>query len=99
MQKQSITRNKIDNRKCLSLLKETLQVSDEFLASGQKFFDCSQATVQSSQLIEDTSKVTAETLRSETFIQSNFDGALNLKVKLEILQSKIIAEVKDLTFN
>ena len=99
MQKQSVARNKIGNRECLSLLKETLQVSDKFLASGQRFVDCSQATVQSSPLIEDTSKVTVETLCSETIIQSNFEGALNLKVELEILQSKIITEIKDLIFN
>ena len=99
VQKQSVTRNKIGNRECLSLLKETLQVIDKFLASGQKFVDCGQATVQSSQLIEDTSKVTVETPCSETIIQSSFEGALNLKVELEILQSKITAEIKDLIFN
>ena len=78
MQKQSIKRNKIGNRKYLSLPKETLQVIGK-LTSGRKSVDCSQATVQSSLLIEDTSQATAETLCSETFIQSNFEGALNLK--------------------
>ena len=82
MEKQSAKSNNIGNRACLSLPKETLQVSDEFLTSNQKFVHCSQATVQSSQLIEDTSQVTVERLCSETFIQSNFEGALNLKVAL-----------------
>ena len=36
---------------------------------------------------------------SETFIQSNFEGALNLKVELENLKLQIIAEIKDLIFN
>ena len=64
VQKQSFKRNKIGNWECLSLLKETLQVSDK-LTSAQKSVDCSQATVQSSQLIEDTSQATVETLCSE----------------------------------
>ena len=80
MEKQSAKSNNIGNRACLSLPKETLQV--KFLTSNQKFVHCSQATVQSSQLIEDTSQVTVERLCSETFIQSNFEGALNLKVAL-----------------
>ena len=79
VQKQSIKRNKIGNRQCLSLPKETLQVSDK-LTSAQKSVDCSQATVQSSQLTQDTSQETVETLCNETFIQSNFEGALNFKV-------------------
>ena len=54
-----------------------LQVSDK-LTTDQKSVDCSQATVQSSQLIEDTCQATVQTLCSETFIQSNFEGALNL---------------------
>ena len=55
--------------------KKTLQVSDEFLISGQKSVDCSQATVQFSQLIEDTCQETVETLCSGTFIQSKFESA------------------------
>ena len=98
VQKQFIKRNKIGNRECFSLPKEILQVSDK-LTSGQKSVDYSQATVQSSQLIEDTSQATAETLRSETFIQSNFKGALNLKVELENIKLQIIAEIKYLIFN
>ena len=98
LQTQFIKRNKIGNRECLSLPKETLQVSDK-LTSGQKSVDCSQATVQSSQLIEDTSEATVETLYSETFIQSNLDGALNLIVELEKLKLQIIAEIKYLIFN
>ena len=98
LQTQFIKRNKIANRECLSLPKETLQVSDK-LTSGQKSVDCSQATVQSSQLIEDTSEATVETLYSETFIQSNLDGALNLIVELEKLKLQIIAEIKYLIFN
>ena len=98
LQTQFIKRNKISNRECLSLPKETLQVSDK-LTSGQKSVDCSQATVQSSQLIEDTSEATVETLYSETFIQSNLDGALNLIVELEKLKLQIIAEIKYLIFN
>ena len=98
MQKQSVKRNKIGNRECLSLPKETLQVSDK-LTSGQKSVDCSQATVQFSQLIDDTSQATVETLRSKTFIQSNFEGALNFKVELEDLNLQIIVEIKDLIFN
>ena len=77
---------------------ETLQVSDK-LTYGQKSLDCSQATVQSNQLIEDTSQATVETLCSETFIQSNFEGALNIKIELENLKLQIIAEIKDLIFN
>ena len=83
MQKQSIKR---------------LQVSDK-LTFDQKSVDWSQATVQSSQLIEDTSQATVETLCSETFIQSNLEGALNIKVELENLKLQIIAEIKDLIFN
>ena len=98
VQKQSIKRNKIGNRECLSLPKETLQVSDK-LTSSQKSVDCSQATVQYSQLIEDTSQATVETLCSEKFIQSNFEGPLNLKVELENLKLQIIAESKDLIFD
>ena len=98
VQKQSIKRNKIGNRECFSLPKETLQVSDK-LTSAQKSVNCSQATVQSSQLIEDKSQETVETLCYETFIQSNFEGALNFKVELENLKLQIIAEIKDLIFN
>ena len=36
---------------------------------------------------------------SETFIQSNFEGALTLKVELENLKLQIISEIKDLIFN
>ena len=36
---------------------------------------------------------------SETFIQSNFEGALNFKVELENLKLQIFAEIKDLIFN
>ena len=92
-------RNKIGNRECLSLPKETIQVSHELLTSGQKSVDCSQATAESDKLIEDSSQATVETLCNETFNQSNFKGALNLKVKLENLKYKIIAEIKDLIFN
>ena len=108
VQKQSVKRNKIGNREYLSLPKETLQVSHELLRSGQKFVDCSQATVESNQLIEDTesgqltedtSQATLETLCSDTLIQSNFEGVLNLKVELENLKLQIIAEIKDLVFN
>ena len=98
MQKQSVKRNKIGNRECLSVPKETLQVSDK-LTSDQKSVDCSQATVQSSQLIEDTSRATVETLCSETFIQSNSEGTLNINVEVENLKLQIIAEIKDLIFN
>ena len=93
VQKQSIKRNKIGNRGRLSLPKETSQVSNK-LTSGQKSVDCSQATVQYSQLIEDTSQATVETSCSETFIQSNFEGALNFKVELENLKLQVIAEIK-----
>ena len=79
VQKQSIKRNKIGNRECLSLSKETSQVSHELLTFGQKSVDCSQATVESSQLIEDTNQETVETLYSETFNQSKFESVLNLK--------------------
>ena len=82
----------------MSLPKETLQVSDKS-TSAQKSVDCSQVTVQSSQLIEDTSQAPVETLYNETFIQSNFEGALNFKVELENLKLQIIAEIKDLIFN
>ena len=116
VQKQSVKRNKIGNRECLSLPKETLKVSHELLRSGQKFVDCSQATVESNQLIEDTesgqltedtSQATLETLCSDTFIQSDFEGVLNLKVELENLKLQIIAEIvfnldqiiADLVFN
>ena len=89
MQKQSIKRNKIGNRECLSLPKETLQVSDQ-LISAPKSVDCSQATIQSSQLIEDA---------IQAFIQSNFEDALNFKVEQKNLKLQIIAEIKDLIFN
>ena len=56
-------------------------------------------TVQSSQLIEDTTQSTVERWSSETSIQSNFEGALNFKVKLENLKLQIIAEIKDLMLN
>ena len=79
VQKQSVKRNKIGNRECLSLSKETSQVSHELLTFGQKSVDCSQATVESSQLIEDTNQETVETLYSETFSQSKFESVLNLK--------------------
>ena len=69
------------------------------MTSSQKSVDCSQATVQSSQLIEDTSQATVETLCNETLVQSNFEGALNFKVELENLKLQIIAEIKDLIFN
>ena len=83
----------------MSLPKETLRVSHELLTSGQKSVDCSQATVESIQLIEDSSQATVEKLCSETFTQSNFEGALNLKVQLENLKLQIIAEIRDLIFN
>ena len=83
----------------MSLPKETLRVSHEILTSGQKSVDCSQATVESIQLIEDSSQATVEKLCSETFTQSNFEGALNLKVQLENLKLQIIAEIRDLIFN
>ena len=68
VQKQSIKINKLGNWEYLSVPKETLQVSDK-LTSDQKSVDCSQETVQSSQLIEDTSQATVETLCCETFVQ------------------------------
>ena len=83
----------------MSLPKETLRVSHELLTSGQKSVDCSQVTVESIQLIEDSSQATVEKLCSETFTQSNFEGALNLKVQLENLKLQIIAEIRDLIFN
>ena len=83
----------------MSLPKETLRVSHELLTSGQKSVDCSQATVESIQLIEDSSQATVEKLCSETFTQSNFEGALNFKVQLENLKLQIIAEIRDLIFN
>ena len=36
---------------------------------------------------------------SETFLQSNFEGALNLRVELENLKLQMITEIKDLIFN
>ena len=83
----------------MSLPKETLRVSHELLTSGQKSVDCSQATVESIQLIEESSQATVEKLCSETFTQSNSEGALNLKVQLENLKLQIIAEIRDLIFN
>ena len=83
----------------MSLPKETLQVSNELLTSGQKSVDSSQTTVESSQLIEDSSQATVKTLFSETFTQSNFEGALNLKVELENLRLQIISEIADVLFN
>ena len=80
------------------MLYPIVQVSDK-LTSAQKSVECSQATVQSSQLIEDKNQETVETLCDETFIQSNFEGALNFKVELENLKLQIIAEIKDLIFN
>ena len=43
------------------MLYPIVQVSDK-LTSAQKSVECSQATVQSSQLIEDTNQETVETL-------------------------------------
>ena len=83
----------------MSLPKETLQVSNELLTSGQKSVDYSQATVESSQLIEDSNQATVETLCSlcsETCALSNFEGDLNFKVELENLKLQIIADIKDL---
>ena len=51
------------------------------------------------QLQRSCHQATLETLCSETFIQSNFEGALNFKVELENLKLQIIAEIKDLIFN
>ena len=51
-------KKKIGNRECFSLPKETLQVSHELLTSVQKSVDCSQATVESSRLVEDSSQAT-----------------------------------------
>ena len=45
VQNQSLKRNKIGNWECLSHTKETLQVSKEFLTSGQKSVDSSQTIV------------------------------------------------------
>ena len=99
VQNQSVKRNKIGNRECLSLPKKTSQVSHELLTSGQKSVFSSQTTVESTQLIEDSSQATVETLRSEIFTQSYFEGTLNLKVELEDLKLQIIAEIKELIFN
>ena len=99
VQKQFFKRSKIGNKEWLSLPKETLRVSHELLTAVQESVDCSQAIVESSQLIEDSSQATAERLCSETFTQSNFEGALNLKVQLENLKLQIIAEIRDLIFN
>ena len=100
IQKQSIKRKKIGNRECLSELpKETLQVSREILTSNQRSVDSSQTNVEPSHLVKDSSQPTVETLYSETITQSNFEGALNLKVELENLKLQIIAEIKDLIFN
>ena len=76
----------------MSLPKETLQVSNELLTSGQK-------SVDYSQIIEDSNQATVETLCSlcsETFALSNFEGDLNFKVELENLKLQIIADIKDL---
>ena len=58
-----------------------------------------QTTVKSSHLIEDWIQVTVETFCSENFTQSNFEGALNLKVEPETFKLQIIAEIKDLIYN
>ena len=79
VQNQSVKRNKIENREYFSLPKETLQVSHKLLTSSQKSAGSSQTTVESCQLIEDSSQGTVETLCSEIFTQSDFEGALNLK--------------------
>ena len=47
----------------------------------------------------DTSQTAAERLGSKAFVQSNLQGALNLKVELENLKLQINAEIKDLIFN
>ena len=83
----------------MSLPKETLQVSNELLTSDQKFVDSSETPVESSQLIEDSSQATVETLCSPTFTRWNLEDALNLKAELENLKLQIIAEIKDLIFN
>ena len=70
VQNQSVKRNKIGNRECLSIPKETLQVSNKLLTCGQKSVDSIQKIVESGQLIEDSSYATVETLYSETFTQS-----------------------------
>ena len=76
---KSIKRNKIGNRECLYLPKETLQLLTKLLTSSQKCVDSSQTAVESRQLIEDSSQETVETLRIETFTQPNFEGVLILK--------------------
>ena len=76
---KSIKRNKIGNRECLYLPKETLQLFTKLLTSSQKCVDSSQTAVESRQLIEDSSQETVETLRIETFTQPNFEGVLILK--------------------
>ena len=70
VQNQSVKRNKIGNRECLSIPKETLQVSNKLLTCGQKSVDSIQKIVESGQLIEDSSYATVETLYSEKFTQS-----------------------------
>ena len=62
VQNQSVKRSKIGNREWLSLPKETLQVRNKILTSGQKSVDSSQTTVESSQLIENSCQATVETL-------------------------------------
>ena len=78
----------------MSLPKETLQVSNELLTSGQKSVDYSQTTVESSQLIEKSSQATVDTLCSEKFALSNFEDDLNFKVELENLNYKLLQKLK-----
>ena len=99
VQNQSVKRNNTGNPEGLSLPKETLKISHELLTSSQTSFDSSQTTVESCRLIEDSNQATFETLCSETFTQSNFEGALNLKVELQNLKFKVIVEIKDLILN
>ena len=99
VQSQSIQRNKLGILECLPCPKETLKLSHKLLIFSQKSIDSNQATVKSSQLIEDSSQATVEILCSQTFTQSNFEGPLNLKVGLENRKFQIIEELKDLIFN
>ena len=63
VQNQSVKRNKIGNRECLSLPQEKLQVTHKILTSSQNSVGSSQTTLESSQLIEDSSQATFERVK------------------------------------
>ena len=97
---QSVKRNEVGNRECLSLPKESVQHDSETIEQKQTALDSIHATVEISCIYEivDSIQDTEESSQdNEKFTQyKNYEVSLNLKLELEHLKLQIVKKIKNL---